>query len=79
MNGFSSVSEPSRMDAVQRFKCENIDDIFSSKISFFMSKAPSFPLEPNVGEILHYPNSQKGLYGEWRYGADFAGNSVRPT
>ena len=60
------------MDAVQRFKCENTDVIFLFRIAFFISESPSFPLEPNVGEILHYPNSQKGLYDEWLHGPDFA-------
>ena len=52
------------MDAVQRFKCDNTDVIFLPIIAFFISKLPSFPVEPNVGEILHYPNSEKGMYDE---------------
>jgi hypothetical protein len=40
--------------------------------SIFIVKSPYFPLEPNVGKILHYPNSQKGMYGEERYGPYFA-------
>ena len=67
------------MDAVQRFKCENMHVIFFFEITIFISKTPSFPVEPNVGEILHYPNSQKGMYGELVYGPNFSANSVRPA
>ena len=59
------------MDAVQRFKCENTHVIFLFRIADFISKTPSFPVELDVGEILHYPNSQKGLYDEWLHGPDF--------
>ena len=67
------------MDAVQRFKCENVHVIFLLKFTICISKTPSFPVEPNVGEILHYPNSQKGMYDELPHGPNFAGNSVCPA
>jgi len=50
--------------AVLRFEASKTIDKLIPKSLFFMLKSPCFPLEPIVGKILHYPNSQKGMYDE---------------